>query len=335
MTNLSPRENYLRCMRHEEYEYVPLSITDCGMLGVLCPPEKGEPDKGMVDGFGVHWVTADSAVGGLIPEPGKFLLTDVTQWKKKVVIPRVKDYDWEKMAEQSYAMSLFGGPPPDRNRQAMNFSATCGVWERLAALMGFEEAMIALYEEPEACHELFTAITDYKIELAEVAAKYYKADTFTNFDDIATERQMFMSPDLYRLLIKPHHKRLNDAVKNFGMIPVQHTCGHAELCVEDYIETGAAAWSAVQTSNDITAILDKYGDRLCLEGCYNTTGKPGRPDSTVDEVVAEVERCFREYGTKKGFIFMGLVVAAVGDATAGPKNAAIMETANRLRFAGK
>jgi hypothetical protein len=60
-----------------------------------------------------------------------------------------------------------------------------------------------------------------------------------------------------------------------GMIPIQHTCSHAELCVEDYIETGAKAWNGVQTSNDIVALLGKYGDRFCFDGGYNTTGKPG------------------------------------------------------------
>jgi uroporphyrinogen-III decarboxylase len=119
------------------------------------------------------------------------------------------------------------------------------------------------------------------------------------------------------------------------MIPIQHTCGHAELCVEDYIETGAEAWNSVQPSNDIATILDKNGGKFCIEGGYDTTGKPGRTDATVDDVVAEVERCFREYGSKKGFIFAGILVASVGDATAGAKNAAMFETANRLRFEGK
>jgi hypothetical protein len=338
MPSLSPKENYLRCLRHEDYEYVPMSIGDTAMAGIACPTDKGSEENGYWDGFGVHWVTADAVAGGLIPEPGKFLLKDITRWKKDVTIPKVTGLDWQKLADLELAMpSPFGPPgaPADRGSMVVNFASTCGPWERLASLMGFEEAMVAMFEEPEACYELFTAITDYKIQLAEVAAKYYKADTFTNFDDIATERQMFISPETYRMLIKPHHKRLNDAVQNLGMIPIQHTCGHAELCVEDYIETGAEAWSAVQTSNDIAALLDKYGDRFCFEGGYNTTGKPGRPDATVDEVVAEVERCFREYGGKKGFVFAGMVISAVGDATAGPKFAAIMETATRLRFAGK
>jgi uroporphyrinogen-III decarboxylase len=144
-----------------------------------------------------------------------------------------------------------------------------------------------------------------------------------------------MSPDTYRSLIKPHHKRLNDAVRNLGMIPVQHTCGHAELCVEDYIETGAEAWSAVQPVNDIAGLLDSYGDKFAFEGGFNTNGKPGRPDATIEEIEAEVERCFSEYGGKKGFIFSGGLLMVEGAKDAAEKSAAIRETFNRLRFAGK
>jgi hypothetical protein len=35
--------------------------------------------------------------------------------------------------------------------------------------MGFEEACIALLEEPEAVNDLFTVITDNKIAFAEIA----------------------------------------------------------------------------------------------------------------------------------------------------------------------
>ncbi|MDR0597226.1 MAG: hypothetical protein LBG14_01820 [Treponema sp.] len=154
-----------------------------------------------------------------------------------------------------------------------------------------------------------------------------------NFDDIATERNLFMSPETYRALIKPHHKRLNDAVKNLGMIPVQHTCGHAEACVEDYIETGAVSWNSVQPRNDIAGLLDRYGDRFSLEGGFDTTGKPSYSNASVEEVIAEVERCFRDYGGRKGFIFTSTLLGAVENAE--EKLAAIAETVNRLRFAGK
>jgi hypothetical protein len=331
MPSLSPRENYLRALRHEETEYVPSGFGgDSAGFGLFCPIDRGQESTNFLDAFGVRWVTTDAVAGGQIPAPGEFVLTDITKWKKQVTIPDVEQYDWEKFAEQEFALSH-----ADRDKQAFNYISTNGVWERIAALMGFEEAMVALFEEPDAVNELFTAITDFKLRLAEKAVKYYKCDIFTNFDDIATERNLFMSPETYRALIKPHHKRLNDGLKNLGLIPVQHTCGHAELCVEDYIETGAAAWNTVQPTNDIAGLLDKYGDKFSFEGGYDTTGKPGYPNATVEEVLAEVERCFREYGRKKGFMFAGMLIGATSDKDVAAKNAAIIERSNKLRFAGK
>jgi hypothetical protein len=332
MPSLSPKENYLRALRHEETEYVPFAPfgpgSDTIAYGLFCPGDRGQESTGFRDGFGVRWESSESAAGGQIPAPGEFILTDITRWKKTITIPDMEQYDWQKLAEGDMAAM-----PADRDRQAACFVSTNGVWERLAALMGFEEAMIALVEEPDACNDLFAAITDFKLRLAEKVATYYQCDVFINFDDIATERNLFMSPSTYRALIKPHHKRLNDGIKNLGMIPVQHTCGHAELCVEDYIETGAAAWNSVQPSNDIARILDKHGDRFTLEGGYDSTGKPGYPDATIEEVVAETDRCFREYGDRKGFIFSPLLLGSVKNFV--EKNAAIRERANKLRFAGK
>jgi hypothetical protein len=336
MPSLSPRENYLRTLRHEENEYIPMSIwevgvpSDVAMVGLFSPTDSGQEFAGFVDGYGVRWVASESAVGGKIPAPGEFILKDVTRWKKEIAIPDVEKHDWQKLAEQEFALFHI-----DKDKQALCFIGNAGVWERLADLMGFENAMIALLEEPEACNELLTAITDHKIRLAEKAAKYYKADVFINLDDIATERNLFMSPDTFRALIKPHWKRLHNAVKNLGMIPIQHICGHAEACMDDYLETGADAWNATQTTNDVAGILDQYGDRFCIEGGWSTNGKPSQPGSTIEEIRAETERCFREYGGKKGYIFWPMLLGSTEMKDTGAKYAAIVETANKIRFAGK
>jgi hypothetical protein len=333
MPSLSPRENYLRTLRHEENEYVPMYGgvgSDAALVGVFSPTDCGQQMTGFVDGYGVRWVASDSAIGGSIPAPGEFLLKDVTRWKKDITIPDVEKYDWQKLAEQEYAIFHV-----DRDKQGICFFANAGIWERLADLMGFENAMIALLEEPEACTELFTAITDHKIRLAEKAAKYYKADVFVNFDDIATERNLFMSPDTFRSMIKPHWKRLHNAVKSLGMIPLQHICGYAKTCIEDYIDTGAAGWNSTQPTNNVAEILDKYGDGFCIEGGWDTNGKPSQLGSSIEDVKTEVERCFKEYGQKKGWVFFPLILASTDMKDIGERNATILETANKLRFAGK
>jgi hypothetical protein len=332
MPELSRKENYLRALRHEDYEYVPMGSflgEDAAMCGFFTGIDQGAQNTNFLDAYGVRWTSSDSAAGAMIPAPGEFILKDITNWKKSIHLPDIGAVDWQKIVDAEFVATQ---PDPQK---ALSYISGTGVWERLAAFMGFEEAMIAMIEEPDAVNDLFTAITDVKIQTAEIAAKYYRADIFVNLDDIATERNLFMSPETYRSLIKPQHKRLNDAIINLGMIPIQHTCGHAEICVEDYIETGAASWNFVQPSNDLKTLLDRYGDRFCFEGGFDTNGRPARPDAAPEEIQAEVERCFREYGGKKGYVFTGYILASVDAKNTAERMEAMVGAANRLRFAEK
>jgi hypothetical protein len=295
---LSPKENLLRVLNHQEAEYVPCGLTDQTMTGFSAPFEKGPPGGGL-DAFGVEWTVSDAGSFQPLPAPGKFVLTDITQWKKRITIPNPDDFDWEKDAARDLA-------PYDTKNVVVDYGSGNGIFERLAAFMGFEEALAAMWEEPDAVDGLFAALTDFKIKVAEKAKKYYKAESFTIYDDIATERDLFMSPEIYRALIKPHHKRLYDAIRNLGMIPIQHTCGHMERVIEDLIEIGVAAWTSVQPSNDIKGLLQKYGNKIVLMGGFDTTGKPARSDATEDEIKAEVNRCYAEYGPyKNAYVFFG------------------------------
>jgi uroporphyrinogen-III decarboxylase len=193
--------------------------------------------------------------------------------------------------------------------QAVEIWHGCCIYERLATFMGFEGALLAMALEPEATFELLSVLADFRIEMLKHFVKYYQPDIYIFFDDVATERMLFMSPDTYRALIKPLHTRMVDACKELGVIPVQHTCGRADLLVQDMIDEGNHAWHAVQAQNDLEGIIAEHGDHFVLMGGYNTTGAPGQPTATEEMVRAEVRRCIETYGKfGKGYIFNGLVL---------------------------
>jgi len=296
---MSPRENYLACLNHEPHQYTP-GPGDNAMAGMFVTIERLIDGK---DGFGVPWVGPDSGgAGSGLPAPGVFLLEDVTQWKSVVQIPNPADYPWAEWAAAE-------APMINRDMQAIEIWHGCCVYERMAALMGFEEALFAMAAEPEASFELLSALTDFRIEMIKHFVKYYNPDIYIFFDDVATERMLFMSPDTYRALIKPLHTRMVDTCKELGVIPVQHTCGRADLIVQDMIDEGNHAWHAVQAQNDLEGIIEKHGDYFVLMGGYNTTGAPGQPTATEEMVRAEVRRCIDTYGKYgKGYIFNGLVL---------------------------
>lgn len=306
---MNNKENYLSVLKHEKRGFIVNFFLSTLSVGFGAGPgpwfEKGQLGGGL-DGFGVRWVTPSSGGGAPIPAPGEFILKDITQWRKIVKFPDLDAFDWENEAKKDLATC-------DRNEFIVEYGCGNGVFERLGALMGFEEALMAMYEEPEECNELFTAITDYKVKFAEKVAKYYKPDAFTNYDDVATERSLFMSPKTYRELIKPHHKRLNEAVINLGMIPIYHCCGKAETIVEDMIEIGTAGWTSVQPCNDIVSVLEKYGDKIVIFGGFDSNGKPGRPDASEEEVRAEVRRCLDTYGKYNSFILFGAKIVNTMD----------------------
>ncbi|MCC8162641.1 MAG: hypothetical protein LIO86_05615 [Lachnospiraceae bacterium] len=331
------REEYFKFLNHEPTKIVVNQLVASAETGFGALPgpwiEKG-PIGGGYDGFGVRWITPASGGGAPIPAPGEFLLEDICDWREVVKFPDLDAFDWAADAEAALAQV-------DRTVQAVNFGLGNGVYERLAALMGFEEALCAMVTDPEEVNAFFTALTDWKIEFVKKIKKYYHPDTITYFDDIATERDLFMSPDAYRKLIKPHHKRFAQAVTNMGIKPILHCCGHAEVIVEDMIDCGWVAWNSVQPSNDIVALCEKYGDRIGFIGGFDSNGRPAQPDATEEEARAEIRRCIDTYGaTERGFcLFAFKVVNSRDPAVIGAAMAPLFEeyftyTSQKLMAAG-
>ncbi|MBP2662063.1 MAG: hypothetical protein H6Q71_11 [Firmicutes bacterium] len=297
---MNRKENYMEALYHRPTEFVPTFFSAVHSVGFGAGNgpwfEKG-PQGGGRDGFGVPWVTPPSGGGAPIPKPGNFVLEDIMEWKS-LTFPDIRAFDWESEAKKELSGC-------DRDEFVVDYGCGNGIFERLAAVMGFEEALCSLYTEPEVCYDFFIAITDYKIKVAEKVATYYKANVFTNYDDIAMERNLFISPEIYRKLIKPHHKRLNDAVRELGMLPLYHCCGRAEALIEDFIETGAQGWTSVQPCNDIVSLLKNYGSQIAIIGGFDSNGRPGMTDASEEEVRGEVRRCFDTYGTYNGYVLFG------------------------------
>ena len=118
----------------------------------------------------------------------------------------------------------------------------------------------------------------------------------------------FWAPYFSRLLIKPSHKKVNDAIRQMGILPAIHCCGKCEDIIPDFIEEGNVAWSSAQPINDIEKILQQYGDKLTVIGGYDTNGKPAQPTATTEEIQAEVRRAMDTYAPYGSYIFFGFML---------------------------
>ena len=263
-------------------------------IGLMDEFEKG-PANGGPDGFGVIWeVTLD----GSIPSSKSFLLKDICDWKKVVKFPDLEAIDWRAKAERE--LSRF-----DRDSQVIEYSLGNAHFERLVALMGFENGLCALVEDPDACEEFMQAFTEYRIAFIRKIAEYYHPDTICHYDDVAHLRGPFMSRAVYQKVIKPYHKLVNDECRRHGIIPIQHCCGKAESLIEDFIDEGAQCWTSVQPENDIPGLLRKYGDRISLAGGFDTTKVANIAHFTAEDIRREVREAAKRCAVTGSSFILG------------------------------
>ena len=297
---MNRRENMLAILNHQPHDHIGNFMTDVCHCGGSKETFENGPVGGGIDGFGCSWLPSESALGQGVPV-GKPILEDVCAWEDIVKFPNLDEFDWEEAAKIHFERF-------DAENQVSEYGMWNGQFLRLSHLMGFENALCAMYEEPEACIALLNAITDYKIRLAERAAEHFRPDVICCYDDVATERALFMSPAAYRKFIKPMHKRFNDAVKDMGVIPNQHICGKCEDIIPDVIEEGAAAWEICQPENDLLTLQAKYGDKLAFVGCYDMKGEFAYRDVTEEELRASARETIDKFGPGGNFAMMGMIL---------------------------
>ena len=268
---------------------------------VFVSPMGERPPLGQKEGFdiyGVHLSASDSAGGAFTPTPSyPHVLSDITKWEEQVKFPDYDAVDWEaESAKDLEAQNL------DRENKVIDMFCANGLFERMHYLMGFENAVCALYEEPEACKELAEAITDTKVRLIKNAIKYYKPDVFTFLDDYAHQNGLFMSIDMFRDIFKPQLKRIVDAVHEEGCLCKLHCCGKMQDLAPEYMDLGMDAIDPAMPLNDIQKMKEVFHHKVGIVGGLDVQNVVDNTASTPDDVREEVRRCIDSYGPGGGYM---------------------------------
>jgi uroporphyrinogen-III decarboxylase len=176
------------------------------------------------------------------------------------------------------------------------------------ALMGFEDALVAMFEHPEEFKALIGAITDYKVELIRILAKHYKPDIIEAHDDFGHQCSTMMSREMWREFCEEPTKRIIDAVHEEGMLYEHHSCGFIEPILEDLVGLGIDAIDPLQTSNDVRALKDKYQKQVTFVGGFDNQGIFDRPGVTEEEIRDEVRRAYALLGPGGSYVAFPLTI---------------------------
>lgn len=251
---ISPKENYFRLLKNESPLWITMSNADCVSIVAEAYKDMTARVSGGIDWFGIEWQIEPTVGAGMV-KPGTRRLSDIVNWEQELVFPDLEAVDWEADYKKNYEPYL------DDRRARMTIILN-GWFERLADLTSFDDCLCYLLTEPEAVEAFFTRLTDWHIELARKYIEVYGVNIISIHDDLGTQRSSFISPELYREVLMPHHHRFVEAVHAMGACVGLHSCGNVGNLIPSYIDAGFDYWDGQDNANDKLDLMEKYGDRL-------------------------------------------------------------------------
>lgn len=163
-------------------------------------------------------------------------------------------------------------------------------------MLGMENMMILMYEEPEKVHLVLDHIVDFYLELSRRAfeAAGDAIDIFFIGNDFGSQTGPLVGPELFRQFLAPQLKKLADLGHSFGHKVQLHCCGSFVPLIPMIIESGIDALQSLQPiTPDMqpSALKARFGSRILFNGCIDSIkvlidGTPALAEQKTKEVLS-------------------------------------------------
>ena len=308
---ISVKENFRRAAFRKDPVWVPNSLTDMINVNQMeleapppPPPGEGPPEgfnpwgskvrANFVDDFGCTWTFVPEAGGPMLTPGLPPVVSDITQWEKQVKWPDFSHHEY--IEPQKKFMEKYGNVDKVLH---LNIGQSCT--ERLVALLGgYPQAMVALAEEPEACHDFLMAFATFTRDRFLKMTQIAKIDFVTFHDDWGTERDTFFGPAMMEEIVYEPTKLIIDAIKERGAAFELHSCGKIERFIPYMIDLGIDFVQLQRRANDVPMLKEKYGDRIGFN-MYGLENPNNDPLPSGEELTALIRKTVDLYAAGGGF----------------------------------
>jgi hypothetical protein len=259
---LTKRQNLLETIKGgspdrfvKQYEFLEI---------ILEAPLRSRPQLGetITNEWGITLSWPEGQLGPFpVHDEEHLAIKDITNWREVIQCPTVN------FSDERWAPAIEHADSVDREDQFVTVFFASGTFEMTHFLLGMENAMMALYEEPECMHELIEFLTDYEIRYAKQIIERIKPDALFHHDDWGSQIASFMSPQMFaEFFLEPYKKAYGFWKDNGVELIVHHSDSYAANLVPYMIDMGIDIWQGVMTTNNTPELIKQYGGQISFMG---------------------------------------------------------------------
>lgn len=168
-------------------------------------------------------------------------------------------------------------------------------------MVGTQTLLIAMAENPEWVKDIFSTCLDMSIALCDMMwDEGYRFDCLFWYDDMGYKGTPFFSPQMYRDLLQPYHKKAVEWAHSKGIPAHLHSCGNIMRLIPDVIVTGIDGLNPIEikAGMDVLGLKRDYGKKLVLHGGINAVLWDRH-----DEILEEIHKTLPAVAEGGGYIF--------------------------------
>ncbi len=322
---MTPKERVHAALKREPVDRVPIFMwfhpVTAKILGELLEIPPTRVAEAMGDDVRQAWVNNNHAMEGIVHEHDGEGHTDCwgVAWMKQGPFNQITHSPLQDATAQQMLAYEFPYDHVDSLLDNMKnimgyadrYFIGCDVspctFELLTRIRGMEETLFDLAANPDLARIMIERAAEFSYELSERACQRFKLDWLWTGDDVGGQQSMFMSPQCWHDLIKPHLARMIHLGKTHGLCNAYHSCGAIRPIIPDLIELGLDVLNPIQCNcpgMNPYELKKEFGKELAFMGGVDTQGL--LPNGTAAEVRRETERLLQKMTADGG----GYVLAA-------------------------
>jgi uroporphyrinogen decarboxylase len=176
-------------------------------------------------------------------------------------------------------------------------------FERSWFMRGMENLMMDFHLHPAFVHELLDGLEAVCAAAIDRLVQDFgdRIDAIGMSEDYGSQKNMLISPAMWREFIKPRLARLVGRIRAAGKQAYIHSCGYVLPVIGDLVDVGVTMLQPIQPeAMNVFEVKRRFGKNLCLLGGIST--QHTLHQGTPNDVVREVEACLRQMAAGGGYV---------------------------------